>query len=201
MSRLLILRHAPTVWNEERRLQGRADQPLSPAGEALAGTWTLPGFCAGWDRVCSPMTRARQTARIIGRGPFRIDRRLTEMSFGAWEGRRLADLRAELGAEMTAREALGLDFDPPGGESPRHVMARLRPFLAECAARRRDHVAVAHKAIIRSLYALATGWDMTGDAPDKLRDRHCHLFAVDSLARIRLERVNIPLVPELETQA
>ena len=46
----------------------------------------------------------------------------------------LADLRAELGPAMAENEARGLDFRPPGGESPREVQARLKPFLADLAA-------------------------------------------------------------------
>ena len=37
-----ILRHAPTGWNAEGRLQGSTDIPLSPAGEAAARSWRLP---------------------------------------------------------------------------------------------------------------------------------------------------------------
>src|SRR3546814_10532072 len=58
---------------------------------------------------------------------------LVETDWGAWEGRTLAELRADLGAGMAANEARGLDFRPPGGESPRDVQDRMRPLLAELA--------------------------------------------------------------------
>ena len=60
-----ILRHAATAWNEERRLQGWTDTPLSPAGEALARTWRLPPPADRWRRMCSPLKRARQTAELV----------------------------------------------------------------------------------------------------------------------------------------
>src|SRR3546814_15044213 len=63
---------------------------------------------------------------------------------------------------MAANEARGLDFRPPGGESPRDVQDRLRPLLAELAAAGADVVAVSHKGVLRALYALASGWDLRG---------------------------------------
>src|SRR3546814_19659201 len=76
---------------------------------------------------------------------------------------------------MAAAEALGLDLRPPGGESPRQVQDRLKPWLAERSSCGRDTIAVTHKGVIRALYALACGWDMTGPPPDKLRDLNCPL--------------------------
>ncbi|HEY8014114.1 MAG TPA: histidine phosphatase family protein, partial [Dongiaceae bacterium] len=32
MALLALLRHGPTIWTAARRLQGRADLPLSPEG-------------------------------------------------------------------------------------------------------------------------------------------------------------------------
>ena len=195
MSRLAILRHAPTGWNARKRLQGRSDQPLSAEGIALARTWSLPGEVADWEIHCSPLQRARHTAEILSGREAIPDARLIELSFGAWEGRRLADLRRDLGEAMRANEAAGLDFLPPGGESPRMLTARLRPFLAECALRGAPRAAVAHKAVIRALYALATGWDMKQDPSEKLRDSCCHIFEVGTRGDARLLEMNIPLDP------
>jgi probable phosphoglycerate mutase len=54
---------------------------------------------------------------------------------------------------MTQNEAAGLDFRPPGGESPRDVQERLKPYLASLAG---PTIAVTHKGVLRALYALAT---------------------------------------------
>src|SRR5262245_42232698 len=91
-----ILRHAATAWNEARRLQGMTDTPLSAAGEASARAWRLPAPADGWRRVCSPLMRARRTAELVQPpAAISVDSRLREMSFGVWEGRTVADLRAE----------------------------------------------------------------------------------------------------------
>ena len=49
-----ILRHAPTGWNAEGRLQGSTDIALSPLGETLARSWRLPAPTDRWRRTCSP---------------------------------------------------------------------------------------------------------------------------------------------------
>jgi probable phosphoglycerate mutase len=181
--RLALLRHGPTAWSAEHRLTGRSDEPLSEAGRALVLSWRPPVEFASWAWVSSPLKRARETAQLVaatlGHQPtIAIEQRLIEMDFGAWEGRRLADLRAEFGAEMQALEGQGLDFRAPGGESPREVQARLAPWLAGVEAGGRDTVAVAHKGIIRALYALATGWAMLGKPPAKLADDAVHVFVL-----------------------
>jgi broad specificity phosphatase PhoE len=37
MTALLVIRHAPTDWNEAGLIQGRADRPLSHSGRVRAG--------------------------------------------------------------------------------------------------------------------------------------------------------------------
>ena len=99
------------------------------------------------------------------------------MNWGRFQGRRLAGLRAEMPGAMAANEARGLDFRPPGGESPREVCARLRAFLVERAADPRPVVAVCHKGVIRAALVLATGWDMRGRPPMRLaRSLGCALL-------------------------
>jgi probable phosphoglycerate mutase len=189
-----ILRHAPTVWNAGGRLQGLTDVPLSPEGEAAARTWRLPAPADGWQRICSPLQRARRTAELVQPSvPVMVDSRLREMSFGVWEGRSVARLRAEGGERFAAAEDLGLDFHPPGGESPRQAMARVGGWLQEIARAGEPVVAVSHKAAIRALLAMATGWDMTGRQPLKLDWRCLHFFTAQPDGRVTLDRPNVPL--------
>jgi len=188
-----VLRHAPTVWNGEGRLQGTTDIPLSTDGEAAAKMWHLPAPADRWKRVCSPLIRARRTAELVRpSAPITVDSRLREMSFGVWEGKSIAQLRAEGGETFAAAERLGLDFHPPGGESPRMAMARLSAWACEVAAGE-PVVAVTHKAAIRALLALATGWDMTGRQPLKLDWRCLHFFSAKADGTVALDRPNVPL--------
>jgi probable phosphoglycerate mutase len=194
MSLLAMIRHGPTLWNREGRLTGRSDIPLSPEGRALAANYILPGELGDATWHVSPLRRARETAEIIGAGDARVEARLIEMDFGEFEGRRLADLRADLGTEMADNEARGVDFQPPGGESPRMVQQRLQPFLQEVGRSSGKHVAIAHKSVIRCIFALAYDWPMAGKEPLKLKWDRVHFFTVDSEGRPKPERMNVPMV-------
>ena len=189
-----ILRHAATAWNEQGRLQGMTDTPLSSAGSAAARSWRLPTPVDRWRRMSSPLCRARQTAELMRpAAAIAVDSRLREMSFGLWEGRTLAELRAEGGDTFAAAERLGLDFHPPGGESPRMTMSRIGDWAADVAAAGEPVFAVSHKAAIRALLSLATGWDMTGRPPIRLDWRCLHFFTADRDGKVILERPNVAM--------
>ncbi|MCR9072195.1 MAG: histidine phosphatase family protein [Alphaproteobacteria bacterium] len=190
--RLALLRHGPTGWNAEKRMQGRADQPLSAEGEADVRSWTLPPEIAAFQWRCSPLVRARRTAELIG-VTAQIEPAAIELDFGAWEGRRLAEIRAADPIGTAANESRGLDFRPPGGESPRDVQLRLRPLLARLAAADRDTGIVTHKGVIRALLSLATGWPMVDKPPVKLYWDRVHLFALDPDGTPRLVQPNLTL--------
>ena len=193
MTLLFMLRHGPTAWNAEKRIQGSADVPLSAAGRATVAGWRLP---AGFDRhlwVSSPLCRAMETATLLLGRPVPIEDRLREMAWGEWEGRLLAELRAKGGAAMAANEELGLDFQPPGGESPRDLQARLRPWLADVAKAGQPVGAVTHRGVIRAIYALAAGWDMTGRPSVRLDSGCLHVFRLAADGTPHIERRNLPL--------
>jgi len=187
---LFVIRHGPTAWNADKRLQGKNDLPLSPTGRKTVAAWRIPPEYADFQWVSSPLGRALETAEILG---FQCvpEPALEEMSWGRWEGLRFADLKRELGDTMIRNQARGLDFRPDGGESPREVQRRLKPWLASLD---RPTAAVCHKGIIQAIYAAAVGWDMIGKPPTKLCDAMGHLFSVTNGAPA-VSRLNIPLEP------
>jgi 2,3-bisphosphoglycerate-dependent phosphoglycerate mutase len=176
MVQLALRRHGETAWSVEGRIQGRRDVPLSEVGRAALLAAPLPSQFRALRTVTSPLARCVETARLIGSRDAVTDARLIEMHWGDWEGRRLSELRDELGAAMRENEARGWDFRPEGGESPREVLARVRPWLAEVAASGEATLAVTHRGVIRAVLALATGWDMRGAPPAKLDWQALHIF-------------------------
>ena len=195
MTTLLLIRHGPTEWNEQGRIQGRSDPPLSAAGRSLVQGWRLPEAEGDAEWLCSPLKRAQQTAAILRGQAVAGDGRLIEADWGAWEGRSLEDLRASGGPAMAENEARGLDFQPPGGESPRAVQQRLMPLLSALATRPKPVVAVTHKGVIRAVYALASGWDMRDKPPVKLNWACAHRFALARDGRPALAALNVSLSP------
>jgi probable phosphoglycerate mutase len=190
---LAVVRHGPTHWNETGIVQGRSDIPLSETGRALVGTWRTPAAFAEYEWISSPLRRAVETATILRGSPPPTDHRLVEMDWSEWEGMSLPDLRAQMGNLMQAWEARGLDFRAPGGESPREVQDRLRPFLAERARAGTPTVMVCHKGVIRALYAMAVAWDMTDKPPEKLLDNCTHTFRLDPDGAPVPHQLNIPM--------
>ena len=190
-----FIRHGSTTWNEERRMQGRRDVPLSEHGRAQVSAWRLPAQSTGaslsW--VSSPLRRAVETAEILCGDAPTLEAALIEMDWGDWEGLRREELRDRHGAEFQRNEARGLDFRPPGGESPRDVLDRLRPWLLRAASSPVPVVAVTHLGVLRVILATATGWDMTGKAPVRLQRDALHRFAVDLRGRVSVVRCNVAL--------
>jgi probable phosphoglycerate mutase len=195
-----LLRHASTEWNEDGRIQGRRDVPLSARGRADASGWRLPPDREGsaeviaW--VSSPLRRAVETALLLYPQAPVLESALVEMDWGEWEGLSLAELEARHGAEFRRNEARGLDFRPPGGESPRDVRDRVQEWLKRVAARAAPTVAVTHKGVLRAVVAAATGWDMTSKPPVRLRDDALHRFAVARDGSVSIVACNVSLVPE-----
>ena len=149
----------------------------------------------GFEWVSSPLTRARDTARALAGCEVAADRRLVEMDWGEWEGHSLDDLRRMHGSEMERNEARGLDFRPPGGESPREVQRRLILWLREVAASGRSVVAITHKGVMRAALSLACGWDMKDKPPVKVAWTRGHLYALSPTGSLAIKKLDLKLTP------
>ncbi len=196
MTLLALLRHGPTAWNDDGRMQGHQDIPLTAIARRTLGALRPPPALDGFAWVTSPLERARETARLIVPDVVpAIEPALIEGSWGEWEGVALHALRLRHGDGFTAMERQGLDFLPPGGESPRMVQQRLVPWLASIGAAGRPTAAVTHKGVIRAVLGLATGWDFLGKPPARLDWSAVHVFAVNADGAVRIEQMNLPLTP------
>lgn len=182
--RLLLIRHGPTDWNAQKRIQGRIDQPLSAIAIEQLHRRQLSDEQRQLQWYVSPLQRARQTAELLGIDSPTIEPALTEMNWGDWEGKILKPLRKQLGDVMRDNEKRGLDFCPPNGESPRQVQQRLSGWLRQIAVHSRDSGAVVHKGIIRCAYSLATGWDMCGESPVQFDWEQGHEFEISSTGEV-----------------
>jgi broad specificity phosphatase PhoE len=159
------VRHGETDWNVEGRLQGRHDIPLNgtgrrqavACGEILRDLFACTGRApAALDYVSSPLQRARVTMdlmrEVLGLPPggYRIEDRLAEISFGAWEGFTLSELAMHDREAVARRDQDKWHFLPPGGESYAQLMVRVRDWYTGLS---RDTVVAAHGGTARALFA------------------------------------------------
>jgi broad specificity phosphatase PhoE len=162
---LYVIRHGQTDWNAERRLQGQRDIDLNAVGreQARVNGVTLAailGDDAGdFDYVCSPLGRTRATMEIVrtamGLPPkdYRTDERLVEVSFGAWEGSTLKELKVTQPDRLAERNLAKWDFIPPGDDAESYeIMSwRVGSWLQTVD---RPTVCVAHGGVIRAIFRL-----------------------------------------------
>jgi alpha-ribazole phosphatase len=160
--RLVLIRH-PAAVGAAGRCYGRTDLPAGDGAATLAtalghlariGSCQI-GPCQVWS---SPAARCRGVARAIAAAAgaaLRIDPRLHELDFGAWEGRPWRDLPR---AEVDAWIADPLHRAPPGGETGAALIARVRAFLG--ALEDEAQVVVSHGGPLKVMAALAAGRDI-----------------------------------------
>ena len=191
--RIALIRHGPTEWNAQKRVQGRIDMPLSAEGQAKMARLLLPDGFETADPFCSPQLRARQTAALLGLENPVPDARLVEQNWGVWEGMTRDEMLAQGGEDAFVRAGRGLQFRPPGGESTGELQARVQSFLADAAKLPQDAVAVTHMGVLRTAYALATGWDMSTPMPAELDLTAALVLSLDSGGKPAIAELNAPL--------
>ncbi|QLA17154.1 histidine phosphatase family protein [Desulfolutivibrio sulfoxidireducens] len=190
-----LLRHAATVWNQEKRIQGHWDSELSPEGAADAARWaeTLAGM--GFSRLfVSDLARARATAGILNlrlKLPMTLEKNLREQKFGEWTGRRVDDLRGHGLEEQVAR---GWEFRPPGGESRLEVFGRAERTLCEAARLwpGKKILAVTHEGVVKALVYRLLGREFLPDEKKILKPATLHWVRVSD-GRLELGDINVPL--------
>jgi probable phosphoglycerate mutase len=194
MMYLALFRHVHSQWNAVGRIQGRTDIGLSPDGRAKMAGLRLPDEMEKWRAFTSPLQRARQTAALLGLAGARLDGRLAEHHWGRWEGLTRAEILARDGADAFERAGTGKAFHPPGGESVRALMDRVQSFFAAMAADPADSVAITHRGIMRTAYALATGWAMTTPMPAQLDLTAILVLVIDRQGNAAIAALNKPLI-------
>jgi len=190
---IALIRHGPTDWNAQKRVQGSVDTPLSEVGRArMAGLSPPAGFETAHP-FCSPKLRAQQTAALLGLENPTIDARLAEQNWGTWEGLTRAEMLARDGKDAFVRAGRGFSFRPPGGESTFEVHARVQSFLSDMAKLPQDAVAVTHMGVLRAAYVLATGWDMSLPMPEGLDLTAALVLSLDDSGKAAIAVLNAPL--------
>jgi alpha-ribazole phosphatase len=152
--RLILIRHT-SVSGTEGLCYGRSDVALSGNFEADAASVEAALPPGPWVVYSSPSRRCVRLAERLG-APVLIDNRLSELDFGAWDGRAWDDLPRD------CLDAWCHDYvqgRPPGGESFADLASRALSFAEGVAARHagRCVLAVTHAGVIRALVGRSHG--------------------------------------------
>ena len=167
--KIYLMRHGETEWNKIGKLQGQVDTPLAKEGILQAqktseGMKEIPFDCI----FSSPLKRAYMTAQII-RGdreiPLIRDNRLKEMSFGIYEGRRLAGFNKPGRVRAMRFRNDPVRYRPPKhGETFEELIARTSGFIREeilpLEGKMDTILITAHGAAVRSIILALTGREL-----------------------------------------
>jgi probable phosphoglycerate mutase len=153
---IIFLRHGQTDWNRQGRLQGHTETDLNTTGVEQAraiGSDARSKWVRGSPVFVSPLLRARATfdiARTVmpGVDTAIYDERLKEISYGAWEGSRWADIQSKFPSEAAQWADDPWNSNPHGGETYNDLYARVSAFLAELPA---TAAVIAHAGVFQVL--------------------------------------------------
>jgi probable phosphoglycerate mutase len=195
MTRITLVRHGETEWNATKRVQGSSDIPLNDTGREQAQEAALALAGESWDAVlASPLSRARETAEIIaaglGLGEITPIPQIAERSYGAAEGMRDVDIRANFPAGLES---------VPDLESRQAVVARALPALLALAESHPDQslIVVSHGAVIGSIVRELSGGTLPA-AGQQITNASAHRFQIIDGDLVLLEFAGVA-VPQPET--
>ena len=168
---LWLARHA-VVTQGAGRCYGRLDWPADEAATQAAAQALArrlpPHVCVA---QVSPRRRCVQLAeKLAALRPglrWRVDERLAEMDFGAWEGQAWEEIGR---TAMDAWLADFVDARPGGGESVRAFMARVGAAWDEWQATGGDALWLTHAGVMRAALLLARGVRLPARADEWPRD-------------------------------
>jgi probable phosphoglycerate mutase len=150
---VILVRHGETEWSRSGRHTGRTDMPLTEAGvrnaELLRPRLERRDFVAVFT---SPLSRARETCRLAGRGTgAQIREELLEWDYGDYEGMTTPEIRKDTPGWVLWRDGCS------GGEDARQVGSRVDRLIGELRGLRGDVMLFAHGHVLRTLAARWVG--------------------------------------------
>jgi 2,3-bisphosphoglycerate-dependent phosphoglycerate mutase len=134
MSYFVMMRHGESQWNKENRFTGFTDVDLNDTGVAEARKAGELLKNIKFDTVyTSTLKRAARTAalamEIAGQNPPTIKHDdLRERDYGDLTGLNKDETRQKFGEEQVHIWRRSYDVPPPGGESLKDVVARVKPY-------------------------------------------------------------------------
>ena len=149
LPQVYLVRHGETAWSLSGQATGRTDLALNERGEREAQALSARLQGLSFVKIfTSPLQRARRTAQLAGFGESaEVDADLAEWDYGAYEGRRTADIRAERPGWRLLEDGC------PDGEMLAEVSLRADRVIGRIRALGGDALVFAHRDILRVLAA------------------------------------------------
>ena len=137
MSRLVLVRHGQSEWNEKNLFTGWRDPDLTAQGveEARAAGRALKAANMSFDLAfTSNLQRAQKTLALMleeqGQSlPTTKDDALNERDYGDLAGLNKDDAREKWGEDQVHIWRRSFDIPPPGGESLKDTAERVLPYF------------------------------------------------------------------------
>ncbi len=150
---LYVVRHGETLWNQESRVQGITDIPLSEKGIEEAKALKKEVDTLKIDVVVSsPLSRARDTAKYLvgNRLPINIDDRIQERDWGRNEGMLISE------TDTWDCWDVILNTKVQNIECLQDFMKRVSEFIEDMKVRYPDKnvLVVTHSAVVRVIHYL-----------------------------------------------
>lgn len=174
--KLILVRHAQSVWNKEERLSGNSQVGLTPEGLQQSVDAAEELKEKGLDfkiAFASDQKRAIDTMDIINRemgftGPKVITKELRESELGILNGMKIEDIEKQYGKDFVFK--LIREFDTkapakegePAPESLRDMMGRVGRFFESSIKKHLDKgnvLVVAHDGTLRALLSYLGNFD------------------------------------------
>jgi broad specificity phosphatase PhoE len=197
MLNVYLLRHGETHWNADgNRYCGATDIGLTEKGIQQAHTAAELLKDTTFDAVyTSPLQRAHRTAAIAS-GNFPeivVDERLTEASFGEWEGKTRAEFVAE-NPQLWDNWANDPDHTRAGGtgDTAMEIVTRVDEFFNEISKKHPNGtvLVVAHNAVNRFYMAWKLGMPLKHYRRIVQENASVTLFSLDDQGEFSLLKLN-----------
>lgn len=164
---LWTMRHGPTIWNVEKRIQGNVETDIRPDKiesyfeQIAAKTLPRPDII-----IVTGLSRTEQTAKALikyrnwANIPIHKDPRLNERKWGIFEGVLIEEARKRFETDPDIREDFPdvTDWDEPdfkvsGGESIAEVGQRVKPAFTDIAKQfeGKNILTILHAGVLVSL--------------------------------------------------
>lgn len=179
LKQVILIRHATT--DLAGTLCGHLDPPLNDAGRKQTAALVASLKNLRVDRLyASDLLRSVQTAEALAysRGISILEKQnLREISFGAWEGMRWADLQTQISAAPLGVES-SPEICPPQGETFNCFCRRVKSSLDEIASEFPEETTaiVTHLGAIRIAFTELAGIDPASDLLGEIGYGSAHHF-------------------------